>query len=70
MPAPSTTQTRLADPDRAYRLLIEAHRGLSDDDSAALNARLILLLANQVGDIGVLAELIAVAKASMPAARS
>ena len=45
---------RLADPDAAYRLLIEAHRGLSDSESAALNARLVLVLAQQVGDIDVL----------------
>lgn len=66
MPA-SLTETRLADPDRAYRMLIEAHRGLTDAESAALNARLILLLANQVGDVGAFADLIAAAKAAMPA---
>ena len=48
-----------ADPDAAYRLLIEAHRGLSDDESAALNARLVLILANQIGDIEVLRAAVA-----------
>lgn len=55
-------ESRLADPDQAYRLLIEAHRGLSDEDSAALNTRLVLILANQLGDPEVLAEAIALAK--------
>jgi hypothetical protein len=34
--------------------LIDAHRGLSDEQSALLNAKLILLLANQIGDLEVL----------------
>jgi hypothetical protein len=55
---------RLADPDRAYRMLIEAHRGLTGDESAALNARLILILANQIGDLETLREAIDLARAS------
>ena len=53
---------RIADPDHFYERLLDAHRGLSADASAALNARLILLLANQVGDDRVLAECIAAAR--------
>lgn len=49
---------RFADADAAYRLLIDAHRGLSEEESAALNARLVLILANQIGDSGVLREAI------------
>jgi hypothetical protein len=49
-----TTTNKFANPDLAYRLLIEAHRGLSDEDSAAFNARLILILANQIGDLDIL----------------
>lgn len=60
------TEPRIADPDRAYRLLIEAHRGLTDEESAALNARLILLLANALGDLDELHTLVSVAKAAMP----
>ncbi len=56
------TQSRLPDPDHAYRMLIEAHRGLSDEESAALNSRLVLILANQIGDLQVLAEAVALAK--------
>ncbi|MFV0296071.1 MAG: DUF2783 domain-containing protein [Hyphomicrobiaceae bacterium] len=45
------TSFRLADGgDDVYAALIAAHESLSDADSARLNARLILLLANQVGD--------------------
>ncbi len=60
------TTTRFPDPDRAYRALIEAHRGLSDAESAALNTRLVLILANHIGDLGVLEEAIALAKQTMP----
>ncbi len=52
------TQSRFPDPDFAYRALIEAHRGLSDEESAALNSRLVLILANHVGDLDVLREAI------------
>jgi hypothetical protein len=58
-----TTVNRFADPDLAYRLLIDAHRGLSDEESAALNARLILILANQIGDLDVLRQAIQLAVA-------
>jgi hypothetical protein len=57
-----TTTNRFADPDRAYRLLIDAHRGLSDEASAALNARLILILANQLGSLEALSSAIALAQ--------
>ena len=60
----SDTASRLPDPDRAYRLLIEAHRGLSDEESAALNTRLVLVLANALGDLDRLAEAIEIAKAA------
>ena len=48
--------------DDFYEALIEAHRDLSDEDSERLNARLILLLANHVGDIAVLKEALALAR--------
>jgi hypothetical protein len=59
------TESRLADPDRSYRALIEAHRGLTDEESAALNSRLVLILANHIGDLNVLQEALALAKQSM-----
>ena len=40
--------------DDFYETLIETHRDLSDEQSALLNAKLILLLANHIGDIAVL----------------
>jgi hypothetical protein len=48
--------------DRFYEMLIEGHRGLSDEQSELMNARLILLLANHVGDLRVLQEAITVAR--------
>ncbi len=56
------TDPNIPDPDGFYNELIEAHEGLSDEDSAALNARLILFLANQVGNRDVLRQAIAAAK--------
>jgi hypothetical protein len=56
------TQPNIDRPDDFYQALIEAHAGLSEPESAALNARLILLLANQVGDLETLKEAIAAAR--------
>ena len=67
MTMPLDTDSRFADPDRAYRALIEAHRGLTDEESAALNTRLVLILANHIGDHAVLAEAIGLARRSMAA---
>jgi hypothetical protein len=55
----------MQDPDAAYALIIEAHSGLSEPDSARLNARLVLLLANHIGDAEVLREALAVARRSI-----
>jgi Protein of unknown function (DUF2783) len=60
------TDPRFAEPDMAYRALIEAHRGLSDEESATLNTRLVLILANQIGDLDLLREAIALAKHAIP----
>ncbi|ATE61349.1 DUF2783 domain-containing protein [Thauera sinica] len=48
--------------DDFYELLIDTHRDLSDEQSAMVNARLILLLANHVGDIAVLHEALQIAR--------
>ncbi len=48
------TTPNLSEPDDFYAALLAAHEGLSDDESAALNARLILILANHIGDREVL----------------
>ena len=60
-----STRSNFADPDAAYRLIVEAHRGLSDAESADLDAALVLVLANHIGDIDVLREAIALAKRRM-----
>ena len=64
------TESRLADPDRAYRMLIDAHRGLSDEESAALNTRLVLILANHIGDDAALAEALDLAKRATGVSRT
>lgn len=58
------TEPNIAGADEFYEALIDAHAGLTEQQSAALNARLILLLANQVGDLATLKEAIAAAKAA------
>lgn len=51
----------LSAPDDVYAALLDAHEGLSEDESAALNARLILVLANHIGDLDVVTEALTVA---------
>ena len=59
------SEANIQHPDDFYQALIDAHAGLSDEQSAALNARLVLLLANQVGDLRTLQQAIAAARASI-----
>ena len=44
------------DADAFYAALIDAHRGMSDEESQVMNARLVLLLANHVGTRAVLED--------------
>ena len=67
---PLITTPNLAAPDDFYEALIEAHRDLSEADSHALNARLVLLLANHVGDLDVLREALRLARGRPEAAES
>lgn len=55
-------EPNIADPDGFYDELLAAHQGLSKEDSDALNARLILVLANHVGDRDVLTAALKAAK--------
>ena len=48
--------------DDFYEALIDTHRDLSDEQSAMVNARLILLLANHIGDIGILRQAMQIAR--------
>jgi hypothetical protein len=58
------TSPRLADPDALLALLLDAHQGLEAEASRRLDARLVLLLANHIGDMDALREAIALARAS------
>ena len=59
------TDTNLASPDDFYEALIDTHRDLSLEQSQELNAALILLLANHLGDMDVLREALRQARASV-----
>lgn len=56
------TESRFKEPDAAYVALVAARRGLSEAEAAALDTRLVLILANHIGDIGILQEAIDLAK--------
>ena len=58
------TAPNLAAPDDFYEALIDAHQGLSTDESHALNARLVLLLANHIGSLDVLRQAMRIARES------
>lgn len=55
-------EPNLADPDGFYAELLAAHRGLTEAESHALDARLVLVLANHVGDAEALSEALALAR--------
>lgn len=61
---PLITEPHLESPDDFYEALIDTHRDLSAAESHALNARLVLLLANHVGSLAVLKEALAAARAA------
>jgi hypothetical protein len=55
----------LARPDDVYSAIVDAHKGLDDAQCRAFDARLILLLANHVGDEAVLREALDAARRSV-----
>ena len=57
-----TTVPNIPDPDGFYAELLAAHAGLDEADSRALDARLVLILANHVGDREALSEALALAR--------
>jgi hypothetical protein len=59
------TEPNMAGPDDFYEELIGLHRDLTEQQSALVNAKLILLLANHVGDHDVLREAMAAARADV-----
>tara|TARA_R110002073_G_scaffold1471_16_gene10236 strand:- start:5677 stop:5865 length:189 start_codon:yes stop_codon:yes gene_type:complete len=56
------TTRNVPNADDVYAMLIDAHEGLSKDESDAFNARLILTLINHIGDADVIAQALKVAK--------
>lgn len=62
---PLNVEPNITRPDDFYQTLIDAHAGLDEQQSAALNARLILLLANQVGDLDTLCAAIRAAREAL-----
>jgi Protein of unknown function (DUF2783) len=59
-------EANIPDPDGFYEALVQAHEGLSEKQSAALNARLVFLLANQVGNQSVLLDCVGAARKAAP----
>jgi len=56
------TDNRLASPDDFYEALIDTHRDLTAEQSGMVNAKLILLLANHIGDMDTLREALSIAR--------
>ncbi len=61
------TTLRLDDPDGVFVALVQAHRDLSPEESRRLDAALVLLLANQIGDRAVIDGAIAAARRAVRA---
>ena len=62
---PLKRDPNVADPDGLYAAIIDAHADLTEAESIALNVRLVLLLANHIGDPAVLAEGLTIARTSI-----
>ena len=58
---PLTRTPNIPDPDGFYKELMDSQREMDEAQAAAMNARLVLLLANHIGDRSVLAEAIRIA---------
>ncbi|MFQ3622636.1 MAG: DUF2783 domain-containing protein [Acetobacteraceae bacterium] len=67
MTATLDTTPRLADPDAVFVSLVQAHRDLSPEESRRLDAALVLLLANQLGDRAALERAIEAARRAVRA---
>jgi len=62
------TDERFERPDDLYEMLVEAHRDLDPEQSRLLNAKLVLLLANHVGEVEVIRDAIAAARQGLASA--
>jgi len=70
MNAKLNVEPNVADHDAFYEMLVDTHQHLSDEQSKMLNAQLILLLSNHIGDLDVLREAFAIARRNVEAAPS
>lgn len=59
------TEPNLAEPDDFYEHLLMMHQGLSEEQSRLVNAKLILILANHIGNMEVLREAMEAARAGV-----
>ncbi|KFI05671.1 DUF2783 domain-containing protein [Massilia sp. BSC265] len=62
MNARLNVEPNVADHDAFYEMLVDTHQDLNDEQSKMLNAQLILLLSNHIGDLGVLREAFHIAR--------
>lgn len=60
------TRSNMTSHDDFYEALLSAHQGLSSAESHAMNARLVLLLCNHIGDLAVLEEAMRAARGNRP----
>ena len=65
---PFSTELQFDNADLFYEQLLDAHQGLSRDASEAMNARLILVMANQIGDMQALSRCVQAAQSTKAAA--
>ena len=59
------TENNFAQPDDFYEALISVHSDLTPEQSEALNARLVLLMANHIGDLSIINQAITLARTSI-----
>lgn len=62
---PLKIETNLVAPDEFYEALIDTHKDLSNEQSQELNAALVLLMANHIGDMTLIREALQQARASV-----
>jgi len=63
-------ESNIADFDTFYENLIDAHNSLTEEESHFMNAKLVLLLANHIGDAEVLREALALARLGVSSANT
>jgi hypothetical protein len=67
---PLKLEINTTEPDEMYEIITSMHDGLTRADSERANAKLILLLANQVGDVAVLRQAAEIARENVIASKS